>query len=96
MTDFYDEPEGEHPAAEYPRGFGPIFMADYHSEDSCCDEGIQPGEDIRADGRGGWIHADDQCEKIASTVPGETLDGARAQICRACFLVHAPNQEGCQ
>lgn len=45
---------------------GPVFMAEFESEDSCCGEGIVPGEDIRADGHGGWIHADDTCERLAS------------------------------
>lgn len=44
--------------------FGRIFMAQHESDDDCCGEGIQPGEDIRADGRGGWIHADDTCERL--------------------------------
>lgn len=46
--------------------FGPVFMAEFESEDSCCGEGIVPGEDIRADGHGGWIHADTTCERLAS------------------------------
>lgn len=48
------------------RGFGSIFMAEYESEDACCGEGIVAGEDIRADGRGGWIHAGTTCERLAS------------------------------
>lgn len=51
-------------AEDAPR-FGPVFMATYESECESCDEGIVAGEDIRADGRGGWIHADDQCERVA-------------------------------
>src|SRR6185312_8126575 len=43
---------------------GPIFCAEFESDDSCCGEGIVPGEDIRADGRGGWIHADTTCERL--------------------------------
>lgn len=46
--------------------FGPIFCATFESEDGCCGEGIVAGEDIRADGSGGWIHADTTCEKLAS------------------------------
>ena len=46
--------------------FGPVFTAEFESEDACCGEGILPGEDIRADGQGGWIHADDGCERMAS------------------------------
>jgi hypothetical protein len=45
---------------------GPVFRATFESEDACCGEGIVPGEDIRADGSGGWIHADTTCEKLAS------------------------------
>lgn len=56
--DLFDEPE------DVPR-FGPIFTATYESDCESCDEGIVAGEDIRADGRGGWIHADDQCERVA-------------------------------
>jgi hypothetical protein len=44
---------------------GPIFTATYESECESCDEPIVPGEDARADGRGGWIHADTMCEKVA-------------------------------
>lgn len=52
--------------AEPASRFGPTFMAEFESEDSCCGEGIVPGEDIRADGHGGWIHADTTCERLAS------------------------------
>lgn len=52
-------------AEDAPR-FGPIFMATYDGECAACDGLIVAGEDIRADGRGGWIHADDQCERVAS------------------------------
>lgn len=45
---------------------GPIFCAEFESEDSCCGEGIVPGEDIRADGHGGWVHADTTCEKLVT------------------------------
>jgi hypothetical protein len=45
--------------------FGPVFMAQYACDDDCCGEGIEPGEDIRADGQGGWIHADMTCERVA-------------------------------
>lgn len=55
---FDDAPEGSR--------LGPVFAATFESEDACCGEGIEPGEDIRADGQGGWIHADDQCERLAS------------------------------
>lgn len=44
--------------------FGPVFMAEFESDDACCGEGIVPGEDIRADGHGGWIHVDTTCERL--------------------------------
>lgn len=56
--DLFDDPE------DAPR-FGPVFMAGYECECESCDEGIVAGEDIRADGRGGWIHADTHCERMA-------------------------------
>jgi len=46
--------------------FGPVFTASYETDDSCCGNGIEPGELIRADGRGGWIHAENGCEVRAS------------------------------
>ena len=52
-------------ATERP-AFGPVFVAEHESDDACCGEGIVPGEDIRADGHGGWIHADTTCERLAS------------------------------
>lgn len=45
--------------------FGPVFRAGFESECNGCDEGIVPGEDVRADGSGGWIHADTMCERCA-------------------------------
>lgn len=51
--------------AEDSPQLGPVFMATYDCEDACCGEGIVVGEDIRADGSGGWIHADDGCERVA-------------------------------
>jgi len=44
---------------------GPVLTAQFESEDSCCGDGIMPGEDIRADGEGGWIHAREDCEGMA-------------------------------
>lgn len=52
-------------ASDGPK-LGPIFVAEHESEDACCGEGIVPGEDIRADGHGGWIHADTTCERLVS------------------------------
>lgn len=56
--DLFDDSAPESP-------FGPIFTATFESDSACCGEAIVPGEDIRADGLGGWIHADDQCEAMA-------------------------------
>lgn len=58
--DFFDEPVNTGNI-----NLGPVFMSQFESEDSCCGEGIVPGEDIRADGEGGWIHASDDCERMA-------------------------------
>lgn len=44
---------------------GPVFVASHETDCKSCVDLILPGEDARADGRGGWIHADDQCEKVA-------------------------------
>lgn len=39
----------------------PVFTATYDCE---CSEGdyIEAGEQIRADGQGGWVHADGKCD----------------------------------
>jgi hypothetical protein len=82
VSDFYDE-------ATEPEesGLGPIFTATYESDSSCCGEPIQPGEDIRADGSGGWIHADDVCERtIRVPVPDARASG---RLCPLCFCFHA-------
>lgn len=42
---------------------GPIFPAGYETDDACCGYGIEAGDKIRADGSGGWIHADEECER---------------------------------
>jgi hypothetical protein len=81
-ADLWDEPGPTEPT------MGPVFMAEYESEDACCGDGIVPGEDIRGY-RGGWIHADDQCEKLARTVPGETGDGREVRLCPRCTAIHA-------
>lgn len=58
-SDFFDDtPSGN-------IKLGPVLMAQFESEDSCCGDGIMPGEDIRADGEGGWIHAREDCEGMA-------------------------------
>lgn len=53
-------------AQDAPR-LGPVFTATYDCDDACCGEGIYEGEQIRADGSGGWTHADDTCERLATT-----------------------------
>lgn len=78
-----------------PRGFGPIFTASFESESACCGESIVPGEDIRADGHGGWIHADDQCEKMVAPIQDSLARavGKERLTCEKCFLIHGA--EGC-
>lgn len=56
MADPFDDP-GEVPE------FGPVFIAIYDSDDACCGYGIEVGDQIRADGQGGYIHAEEDCEK---------------------------------
>lgn len=84
--DFYDE-TGPAPAAS---PFGPIFTATYESEDACCGDGIEVGDQIRADGQGGWIH--DGHEEHAVAVQ-ESLDRAsrdvnESLVCSRCFCIH--------
>lgn len=81
MTDFYDE------TLSYP-GLGPIFTASYETECESCDEPIRPGEDARADGQGGWIHADTMCEKVAAKGHPQLLT-RRDTPCTRCFTIHA-------
>lgn len=71
-------------------GLGPVFTATYESECTSCDEPIAPGEDARADGSGGWIHADTMCEKAAEQPrrnPALAVLGKGA--CSRCFCHHA-------
>jgi hypothetical protein len=42
---------------------GKIITAVYDGEDACCGMGIEDGDRIRADGQGGWIHANGECDK---------------------------------
>lgn len=42
-------------------GFGPVFAAGYDSDDACCGDGIEAGQQIRGID-GGFIHATEQCE----------------------------------
>jgi len=37
-----------------PDGPGPWFIAGYHGACSACGFDIEPGDEIRADGQGGW------------------------------------------
>ena len=67
--------------------FGPIFTATYESDCESCEEGIVRGEDIRSDGAGGWIHADDPCERVAMN-PRHTGTPRRESPCPECFTVH--------
>lgn len=53
--DLFDEPD------DGPK-FGPVFTATYDSDDECCGDGIESGQQIRADGAGGYIHASAECE----------------------------------
>jgi hypothetical protein len=57
------EPPGT-PARKTGRAaFGPVFAAQFDNTlCSGCSDYVEPGEDIRADGLGGWVHADDDCE----------------------------------
>lgn len=81
MTDdLWDEPmDGQ---------FGPVFTASHESGCASCPEPILPGEDARADGEGGWIHADDQCEKWARLTDQERHPGVKMRPCSECFMIH--------
>jgi hypothetical protein len=89
--DFYDlpplAPKWSGPLST--QGLGPIFTATYESECKSCDDLIVPGEDARADGRGGWIHADTMCEKVAEAVSSGSDDRAGGRLCPSCFTFHA-------
>lgn len=62
-SDFFDNAEDA--AAPIGLKLGPIFMATYGGICAACGDNIVKGEDTRADGQGGWIHADDDCERMA-------------------------------
>lgn len=73
MSDFYDT------AYEEP-AVGPVFHASFESDSACCGDLIEPGDRARADGYGGWIHANGRCDapiKSPSTP------------CLSCFTIHA-------
>ena len=93
-SDFWDEPLPDLPPKwSGPlsiQGLGPIFTATYESDCTSCDDPIVPGEDARADGHGGWIHADDQCERIATAErPTRTPGRPGMPMCPRCWLHHA-------
>jgi len=55
--DLFDEPD------DWPRHeHHPVFTASRDSDDECCGDGIERGQQIRADGWGGYIHASAECE----------------------------------
>jgi hypothetical protein len=57
------EPPGPPTRKKGRAAFGPVFVAQLHNTlCSGCSDYVEPGEDIRADGLGGWVHADDDCE----------------------------------
>lgn len=44
--------------------FGPVLTATRDGDCAACGREIEADNDhIRADGRGGWIHADQECER---------------------------------
>jgi hypothetical protein len=83
VSDFYDEPDEPEAAI-----LGPIFTATYETDCESCDDPIVPGEDARANGVGSWIHADDQCEAIATALRS-TRTPSRQIPCSRCFTYHA-------
>ena len=59
-----DDDDPFEPAEPVPATtLGPTFEAEYRSDCSEGDE-IEPGETIRADGHGGYVHA--SCARLAS------------------------------
>jgi hypothetical protein len=57
------EPAGPAPRKTGRAAFCPVFTAQLHNTlCSGCHDYVEIGEDIRADGLGGWVHADDDCE----------------------------------
>lgn len=75
MSDFWDDtffdlpplaPKWSGPLSY--SGLGPTFAATYETECESCEDPIEPGDDARSDGQGGWIHAKDECEKAARDV----------------------------
>lgn len=74
--------------SEYDR-LGAVFTAEYEGSCSGCEDPVVPGEDVRADGQGGYVHADDQCERA---VAGAPVRSRPAEIsCSRCFQLRASN-----
>jgi hypothetical protein len=63
-TDLFDDAPAR-VAVTGPR-FGPVFEAEHHGYCAACGEEIRVADAIRADGQGGWIHADADCERWAA------------------------------
>lgn len=85
--DFYDDPV--HVAEDDSRGFGPAFAAEYITDSACCGDPIEPGQDARADGRGGWIHATRECETDAQQGGVKAAEARWPSACTSCFTTHA-------
>ena len=62
----------------------PDFRAAFPGEDMCCGQGIEPGEMIRADGYGGYVHS----ECAESDMPAPLTGPTRQPACPRCFCVH--------
>lgn len=63
---------------------GPVFVAAYETDSACCGDMIDAGDRARADGHGGWIHANGTCD---ATI--EMTRAASPTVCSSCFCVHA-------
>lgn len=60
MTDdLFDDAAGKEAEDDY----GPIFEAQFYSDDMCCGAAIRPGQRILSDGWGGYIH--EECRDMA-------------------------------
>jgi hypothetical protein len=81
VSELWDDAPDDLPAGR----LGPVFVAGLETDCESCPDPIVPGEDARADGHGGWIHADDQCERVARAEDNATASAA----CPDCFTVHA-------
>lgn len=70
---------------------GPWFPARFPGTKSCCDDDIEVGEDIRADGNGGWegrCCGDD--ERIPAKAPSK-----KQVTCKVCFMKTEPGACNC-